>query len=114
MEILLSIFPALLIHLPVILVWLAGMILAIIYWKRHPWVSLLTFIAVTGILITSLVDTYLGMWLPILLQQQGFSINQVGIVMGIRGLISSLMTAGFWILLLAAIFGWRNKPEKTF
>jgi hypothetical protein len=99
-------------QLPVILVWLIGLVLALVYWRRHPTVSLLAIIAIVGFLVTSLVGTYLSVWLPLTLQERGWSIGRIGILMTARGVIGSLISAVLWALLLAAVFGWRNRPAE--
>jgi hypothetical protein len=96
-------------QLPVILVWLIGLVLSLVYWRRHPTVSLLAIVAIVGFLITSLIGTYLSVWLPLILQERGWSIGQIGMLLTARSIIGSLVSAVLWALLLAAIFGGRNR-----
>jgi hypothetical protein len=90
-------------ELPAILVWLAGLVLAIVTWRRHPQVS--------GLVICSLVlfllDVVAGAWsaarLPFL--AGGAAGMLVGLAAGLRGLVRALA----WILILVAVFGRRRE-----
>jgi hypothetical protein len=108
MENLTSILSVFIVDIPIVLVWLIGIILAIVFWNQHPRVSLLSLIALIGLMILTLVGTFLNVWLPMNLDKSGWTVTQMGIRLGIFGFISSLLSAGFWGLLLAAIFGWRK------
>jgi MFS family permease len=110
---LVSTFAVFLVQFPVVLVWLIGLVLSLVYWRRHPKVSLLTFIAIAGLLVSSLIGTYLSVWLPVTLQERGWSANQIGTVIAARGIIGSLIAAVLWGLLIAAIFGWRSKQGEV-
>jgi hypothetical protein len=103
----------LLVQLPVILIWLIGQILSLVFWRRHPKVSLLTFIAMIGFLIVSIIGTYLNIWLPLTLRERGLAISQIGIALTVSGLINSFVSAVFWVLLVIAIFGWRSRQEAS-
>ncbi len=113
MTILTLTLTAFLTQLPIILVLLIGFILSLVYWRRHPKVSLLTAIATVGILASLLTRTFLNTWLPMTLYQQGWNTSQVRIVLTTSGVIFSLLSAVFWGLLLTAIFGWRGRPGET-
>ncbi len=101
----------LLVQAPVILVWLVGLVLSVVFWRRHPRVSLITMIAILGLLTTSILGSLLGMWLPLTFNRSGMPMSQIGMLMGVISIASSLLSAVFWVLLVIAIFGWRRKPE---
>jgi hypothetical protein len=66
-----------------------------------------------GLMVLTLVGTFINVWLPMNLDRSGMTVTQMGIRLGIFGVISALLSAGFWGLLLAAIFGWRkNNPPR--
>jgi hypothetical protein len=111
MQTLLPTLSALVMQLPVLLVWLIGLILAIVFWKRHPKVSLFTIIGVSGLLLLTLINTYLNLWLPLMMNEGGVSATQIGITMGIKGIVTSVLSAIFWAFIFVAILGWRKKPE---
>jgi|WetSurMetagenome_2_1015567.scaffolds.fasta_scaffold447987_2 hypothetical protein len=102
---------AMLVDLPEFLVWLTGIILAVVFWQRHPKASLLTLIAMIGFMTTAVVSTYLSLWLPLTLQERGMPTTQIGLVFAVYGIIRSLVSAIWWGLLVAAIFGRRGEVE---
>jgi hypothetical protein len=109
----LSYLAVYLVQLPLYLVWLVGIILSIVFWKKHPTVSLLSLIALAGLLIISIVDVYASTWLPIALRSQGMSTGRISIEMGIISVSSSFVSTAFWILLVIALFGWRKGREEN-
>ena len=109
MELLVASFTSFLVQLPVVLVWLVGLILALIFWKRHPRVSLLTVIAILGLLILSFLGTYLNIALPVTLHSRNnLSFSQLTMTLAVVNIIISVFSAILWGLLVAAIFGWRK------
>jgi hypothetical protein len=108
-EMLLPTLSTYLIQCPLFLIWLAGIVLAVIRWRKHPRVSLLAVIALVIIFIETIINTSLGMWLPLMLTEQGMNSNQVGTILSVWRCISSLVGLVIWGLLLAAIFGWRDE-----
>lgn len=102
-----------LVQIPVFLVWLAAIILAVIHWRRHPRVSLITLIAFGMFFVAALVGTALISWLPLALHERGLPGSQMGNVVIIANFLRGLFDAVAWILLVAAIFGWRRaQPES--
>lgn len=101
-----------LIQLPLLLVWLVGIILAGVYWRRNPVVSLLALVAISMLFLESLVATYLNLWLPVMLSQRGWGAGRIGTFLAAKGLLQSVMSAVAWGLLIAAIFGWRKAEGK--
>ena len=95
---------------PILLVWLVGFILALVYWRRHPRVSLLTVIALLIFLGETLAGTYLNLWLPLMLTGRG--VQAAATVFLIKSILTSLILAIAWALLVAAIFGWRRAASQ--
>jgi hypothetical protein len=113
MDKLMVVLPIILGNLPLILAWLTGIILAIVFWHRHPKVSLLAIIALSGFLVLSITGTSLSILLPNSLREQGLSTAKIMVRQGIIATIITLLSAGFWGLLLAAIFSDRkNNPPR--
>jgi hypothetical protein len=103
-----------LVQIPVFLVWLAAIILAVINWRRHPRISLLTLIAFGMFFVAALVGTALISWLPLALHERGLPGGQMGNVVLIANFLRGLFDAAAWVLLVAAIFGWRQaQPESS-
>ena len=92
---------------PLYLVWFVAIVLAIVRWSRHPRVSLATVLAVVALWGVSLSVSFLDMWLPFSLRAKGMSMVQVSRVYAAIGIVSSILQAGCWGVLLFAIFGWR-------
>jgi hypothetical protein len=113
MERIIPSFSILLVQAPVIIVWLVGLGLSLVYWNKHPKVSLLTMIGILGLLTTLIIGSSVSMWLPLTLNQRGMHPAQIAIFVGITGLIISLLSAVFWALLIIAIFGWRKQSETS-
>ena len=94
---------------PLFIVWLVGLVLSLVYWKKNPKVSLLTLISTAGFLVTSPVFTYLNTRMPLIMQERGLSATQLGARYAILGITHSLVSAGLWVLLLVAIFGFGSR-----
>jgi hypothetical protein len=102
----------LLLRLPIYLIYITGIILAIISWNKHPKVSLLTLIGLLILIISGLTGTFINMWLPqFIFPRYGNYI--LGVITTIRGIISSLVVASAWGLILWAIFGWRQSVPPS-
>jgi hypothetical protein len=104
-----AIFSNLLVQLPVILVWLVGVILSLSYWRRHPKVSRFTLIAIAVLFVESLAGTYLSLYLPLTLSERGWNSGRLGILLSTVGFARALVRAVSWGLLLAAIFARRDE-----
>jgi len=106
-----SVFSVLIVQIPLIIVWLFGIIIAIARWKKHPQISLLSIIAITGLLFLSVAGNFLGVWLPVMLRTNNWNINRIGVINAAVGFVRSLLAAILWGLLLAAIFSKRNSKD---
>jgi membrane protein YdbS with pleckstrin-like domain len=92
----LGLLAAILTQLPVYLVWLVGIILALVGWKKHASVSL---VALIGFVVLFL----LALFTQLTTAHHGVNWSQVGIAF-----LEALIRAGAWGLVLAAMFGWRK------
>ncbi|MBI3185591.1 MAG: hypothetical protein HYZ28_25920 [Myxococcales bacterium] len=99
---------SLLAHLPLLIAYGVAVSLAVARWHRHPSVSALVVIATAVLLLEALVGRYLGMWLPVRMHQEGRSAAEVGLMLGAYSFGMSVVAAGCWGMLIAAIFGWRS------
>jgi len=113
MDNLVPLLSVLLFQAPVLIVWTVGLVLAIVFWKRHPKVSLLALIAILGLMITSILGSLLRIWLGAWMDQFGAPFGRANITLVVYQVASSLISAVFWALLVFAIFGWRKKPEVS-
>jgi hypothetical protein len=92
---------------PIWIVWLAGIVFAIVRWRRQAMVSLLTIVALALLAGSSVVGPPAGRWLFVMLRNLGWRLPEVWLV-GLLSFGLSLVKALGWALLLAAVFGWRN------
>ena len=97
-------------QLPVILVWIVGVILALFYRKRYPKISLRALAAIVIVFVSSAAGGILSLYLALTSQAQRWSANQTSLVSTAGAIVQSLIAAVAWGLVLAAIFGERNKP----
>lgn len=98
--------------LPVILVDIVGMILALIWRRRHPRASLFFLLGVVIFLVTNIVSTFLAFWLPHHLEvSRGWSPMQAYMVMPYLYLGRSLIAALAWSLVLVAVFCDRTEAR---
>jgi len=92
-----------------IIAWLAAIILSIVYWKRHPAVSLLTLVAMMMFIIATLVNAFFTTILPITFN---IGARNYGVVLGVGRVFTTLLNVSAWIMVIIVIFGWR-KPRAT-
>jgi len=93
---------------PVWIVWLAGIVFAIVRWRRHAMVSLLTIVGFAVLAVSRVLGPPAGRWLFVVLRNLGWRLPEVWLV-GLLSLGLSLVSALGWLLLLVAVFGWRDK-----
>lgn len=96
--------------LPLIFVWVTGIILAIIFWRRHPIVSMLAVIAMATLLTERFGRIFLSYWLPFEINHYGLTGPQTTLIQKSINIFESLLNAAAWSLLLIALFGWRKAP----
>lgn len=94
---------------PLYLVWLAGIVAALFYWRRYPRVSLLAVVALAILFLNDLLGTALQMSLPRLLIGRGFPIRQTGIAATVMFFLQCLVDAAAFGILLAAVYSSRRE-----
>jgi hypothetical protein len=109
----LPVLSALATHLPIYICWGVLVAVAISRWDRHPNVSLLAVLAVGGMFLLSVIGTAFSVTAPIWTREQGMSPSSMGVVFAVYGVVSSLLSAGLWGMVIAAIFGWRNSSPTS-
>ena len=106
-------FLSLLPSLPLYLIWIIGLVLSIVHWKKHSRVSLFTFISLSILLVLSLISVFLELWLPINAFNEGFSAREIGIIWMRIKVIASVISSIAWSMLFVAIFGGRKQILKS-
>ena len=112
MEVLIQTLSALATSTPVIIVWVIGIALALSRWRRHPRVSQFALIAITISIVNLVVTRFLGIWAPLAMRDSGWTATQMGTIFSAIWIISALIGAVAWALVLCAIFGWRDGRQK--
>lgn len=94
--------------IPAGLLLLGGIIIALLRWGEHPQVSLLAVFGLGGLLGLKVVGSALALQLLMRMHAQGMPIRTIGVLQAAINITTSLLEAGAWACLLAAIFGWRR------
>lgn len=108
-----SLLSIILPRIPVMLVMLTAIILAIVFWRKHPNVSLFTVIGSGGILIINVISALINIRMQLALVELNVSYSRLEASFQIWTIAYSILNMVFWGLIIAAIFGWRNKPAVT-
>jgi hypothetical protein len=91
--------------LPIWLVWVVGIVLAVVFWRKHPMPSLLALLALLLMLLQSVFGTLASIW--VLFQEQNTEAQRRMMQSALWGL-RTLASAVSYGLLFAAVFGWRK------
>lgn len=101
-------------QIPVMIVWVVGLVFAISRWERHPQVSQLIVIALGIQFIVSILGIVSGI-LPIYLNSQlGLSYGEIGVYSGVLGLINLILRLASWVLLTIALFKERKPAHQPY
>jgi hypothetical protein len=106
-----AILTSCVVHIPTLLVWIAGAVLAIMHWRKYPQVSMFTLAALGIFIVLTIAGSILSIWLPVTIMRDGMDSGRLGITLTISGCIQSLIAAGAWGLILAAIF--KGRPAEA-
>jgi hypothetical protein len=98
-------------QIPIYLVWLVGIILACTTQKRNPKTSLYTLLAIASLIVMNLAGICIGM-MPLVLRDRGYAMFRISMITNGAHALLSILSAGGWGLLLAAIFIER-KPSAS-
>lgn len=101
---------SLLTQLPVYLVWLTGVVLALVFWRRQRTAAMLMLAALAIQIVSLTIRTLLSSSLPLMIQR-GVSPSQFGFVLTAQNLFFTLVSAVAWGLVLWAVFGVRQKAQ---
>jgi hypothetical protein len=96
------------IQAPMLLIWLVGMALALLWWQRAPRVALATSVACGLFLLDALIGTFISVALPGMLIERGQGSAQIGSAFALVGIVRSLLHAALWAAVLFAIFSGRG------
>ena len=94
---------------PYLMIYVIGIVLALVFWSRHPTASLQCVIAFLMLLGSTFVASGMQFWL-IQAHERGTSGQQIGTIMGIASLFHVIIHLIAWTLLLVAMF--RRRPVR--
>ena len=97
---------------PFYLLWLVGIVYALINKERHPRTSLFAGIGFGILLLQDLFSAAIGAFIEYQSFSGGFSGSRMGPWLGIISFCSMPISLAGWILLLIAIFGRRNFASR--
>jgi hypothetical protein len=97
---------------PIIIAWAIGIVLALARWKRHPRVSLFALVAFVVMIVTTIITSVLYIWLPMTIRNSGWSVAQISTILAGVGIVSTVIQAVAWAMVLWAIFGWRDQRKE--
>ncbi len=105
-------FTQLAFYIPLMIVWLIGLILAIVTWKQHPKASLLALRAFVIFLINILLSTANSL-LPLYLHNNAnMSSASISTISMIAGIVIQIISVAAWILIIVAIFSRRKAIDS--
>jgi hypothetical protein len=106
-----SVLVALLPHIPVLLVWLVGALVALFRPSLPRRVVALLVGGLSALCFFSVVGIAASVVLPRSLMRSGHSVAQVGLYLGIWSAALSIIMAAAWVLVLLAVFADRDVPR---
>jgi hypothetical protein len=109
MEELSLVAPRFIVDLPLVLAYLAGIIVSIVLLRRYRPVAFLMLLIALLQLARLLASEIIFSILPIRLMENGWSISRASNLLSGITIVNSFLGAGLWALLLVAVFGWRGQ-----
>ncbi|WP_266160570.1 hypothetical protein [Dyella silvatica] len=98
---------------PMLIAAVVGAIIAMVMWQRAPRAALLTLIACSIQLLSSLINTWIyGWYMPHAMHAEDQSHTAIQLMIGVWGLCNSLMHVIMMALLIWAVFSGRPKPTR--
>jgi hypothetical protein len=94
---------------PVLLAYLVGLVLALVFYQRCPRPALLTLIALALLLVTTLVQSFLFIYSVRARDDFGWNDEQFGWWLSATGLMGSVIRAAAFGLMLTAVFIGRKE-----
>ncbi len=98
---------------PVLIVYVIGLVLAIVFWARYPGPAVLTFVALALLLVITLAFPLVQMYVVRVRAESTWSMQKYGTVMSVVGVVSSILRAAAGGLLLSAVFMGRGRSPAS-
>lgn len=106
MEFAIPLLTTLIPALPLYLIWIVGIVLAVIHRGRDRRVAILTAVALLLFLALDIGNRVMTIAAPTLMQERSF--ETVSMLLAAMNILSTLVSAGAWIMVLVAIFAGRD------
>ena len=97
---------------PVLLVYLAGIVLALVHWQRYPSPARFALFASAALLVVSVAQALVYHYLLMERIERGWTAAQAGVLLAAAGFIFSLLHAAGLGLLLAGVFAGRKAATQ--
>ena len=98
---------------PVLLVWLAGIVMALLHLRKARGPALLALCSLTALLLLRVVDVFVYQYaFPRFRMESGWPTVKVAIALSRYSVVMAVLQAVAWVPLLPAIFGWRSAAER--
>jgi H+/gluconate symporter-like permease len=94
-------------RLPVLLIWLVGAVLALVWWKRHSRVSLYLLLALAALFAGSLFSPAGYSASPMYSGRYGHS-GEMTLLLVFGSIVQAVLNTAAWVLILLAVFGGRK------
>ncbi len=97
-----------------LIVYFVGIVLALVFWRRHPTVSILCIVAFLILLGALVIGIGTQIWMTAG-ASRGMRSEEIGRFLSIMGIVRAGLGIVAWTLLLTALFGWRSPaaPQST-
>lgn len=106
MEFAIPLLTTLIPALPLYLIWIVGIVLAVIYRRRDRRAAILTAVALLLFLALDIGSRVMTIAAPTLMREGG--VETVSMLLSATNIFSTLVSAGAWIMVLVAIFAGRD------
>lgn len=104
MEVIISVLTGLLTSVPLYLLWLVGIVLALVRMREHPNRYRLVAISLAIMLVVSVVITGFNLSIPFVMQQYARTFEEMSNTLMVVNIIGQIVTCVAWVLLLVALF----------
>ena len=94
-------------NVPFLIVYCVGIVLALLFWKRHPTVSILCIVAFLILLGSQVLAIGTQFWMTGAASREMRS-EEIGRFLSLMGIVRAGLGTVAWTLLLTALFGWRS------
>jgi hypothetical protein len=97
-------------HAPLILIWLVGIIVAIVTWRKHPPVSILTILALLLFLFNVVAGETFIQQVIFQFHARGLPARMVTTLLTLTAVLRTVISITAWVMILAAVFIRRGRP----